>query len=191
MRGGALALMGLGLLWVAPAQATVFRKCTFKVVVEGEGLPKTEVEGAQFTAWGRWPSHPTSDTKAEASRMVNRDADACAKAAFDRRDHAQVTPACRDNGQVHGKKSPESGITGFTLTRPFSRLKQTICKAHRSTSRVRTMTDDRTIQSFRVRLEKVSGTGRCRARDILGPAELKISCRGKGKDKDWQWFYTP
>jgi Tfp pilus assembly protein PilW len=180
--------IGLGLLLVATsAQADdYYRKCSFKVMVAGEGLAATEVPGATFTAWAR------SGTKQSASRRVNDAAAACLKKAFKKSDPGTLPKLCRDNPNVHRAGVLDQGVSGFRLTRARTALKRTICRNHRvANRRVKTMKDTRTIQSLRVFVQKTSGTGSCHNRNVIDPREVVIECRGNGRDRKKVWSFKP
>lgn len=158
------------LLLILPktSYADVFRKCGFEVRVEGQNLPITKIENSQFTAWARESSDFVHST-------VMHEAHMCARGAYSAEDSAKIIKACRFNPLVHESDvTGVGGISGFTLTKARSAMKETICKAYLG---------DRigenellTIPSFTAYLKKTSGNGSCPKVAFIQPFELNLMC---------------
>lgn len=134
--------MGVGLVALPEGEAEAglskFRKCKFKVMVVGRGLPRTEVPGARFTAWGR------SNLASRANRTLNSKARLCVERAIGQ-NGAELPQVCRFNPNVHREGASDSGISNFSLTRAKDALKRTICEQPRQGRRTDGH-DTRTIQ---------------------------------------------
>ncbi len=170
-------ILGLALLpaIAGAVSAAEYRKCHLRVIMVGAGLNPTELPRSRFWSWARYLF------ASQSNRRQNLVVLKCVRGML-LTNRNSIPRLCAHKPRIlHDSSRYGRGLSGFVFTEPRTALKEFICSRPRLGRPFRPTVnelkaDKRVIQGFRIYINKIGGTGKCRDQDAIQPATLTLYC---------------